>query len=215
VTSLARHPSLFERLRAEARRRAKSADPAHDFAHVERVMANAAIIAPAEGANIEVVTHAALLHEYVNLPKDHPDSARSGEFCAEAVASLLEREGVDAQLSDAVVACIRVHGFSAGLQPSSMEAAVLQDADRLDAIGAIGIARCFATCAAMGRPFYSPTDPFCDERSTDDKSWGLDHFYRKLLRLPETLNTRKARELATKRTSFLWQFLEQLRSELP
>ena len=83
--------------------------------------------------------------------------------------------------------------------PETIEGKVLQDADRLDAIGAIGIARCFATCAEMRVPFYNPDDPFCGVREPDDKRWGLDHFYRKLLRIPDGLHTATARAIAKDR----------------
>jgi len=91
---------------------------------------------------------------------------------------------------------------------------VLQDADRLDAIGAIGVARCFATCASMGGPLYAPEDPFCDGREPDDKAWGVDHFFRKLLRIPEHLSTPTGRAMAGERVAFLRAYLEQLRREV-
>ena len=171
-------PRLFSHLAEEVRRRLCSAEPAHDFCHVLRVVENARLIADAEGANSDVVRLSALLHELVNLPKHHPQSVRSGELCALQAVSLLTHEGVEKSLVQQVGESIRVHGFSAGLTANSLEAQILQDADRLDAIGAIGVARCFATCSSMGRPFYNPEDPFCEHREPDDKQWGLDHFYR-------------------------------------
>jgi uncharacterized protein len=107
-----------------------------------------------------------------------------------------------------------VHPFSLGVVPTTIEAKVLQDADRLDAIGAIGIARCFATTSVMKRPFYNPEDPFCAKREPDDKSWGLDHFYRKLLRIQDQLHTETARTMARERTAFMQAFLDQLAREL-
>jgi uncharacterized protein len=91
---------------------------------------------------------------------------------------------------------------------------VLQDADRLDAIGAIGVARCFATGAVMRQPFYHPEDPFPSSRELDDKRWSLDHFYRKLLRIPATLHTATARKLAEERARFMEAFLAQLAREI-
>ncbi len=115
---------------------------------------------------------------------------------------------------DAVAYAIRVHPFSRGVVPSTLEAKILQDADRLDAIGAIGIARTFATCAEMGRPFYCAEDPFCRGRESDDKAWGLDHFYRKLLTIQATMNTEAGRRRAADRSAFLRTYLEQLEREL-
>jgi len=190
------------------------ADPAHDFLHVRRVAALAGSIAEAEGADVVVAVGAALLHELVNLPKDHPDSRRSGDLCADAAAELLRGEAIDASRAAQICACIRDHGFSKGVVPDLLAARVLQDADRLDAIGAIGVARCFATCNAMRTPFYSERDPLCREREPDDKRFGLDHFFKKLLRIPDGLHTASARRLAGPRVALMRAYLEQFEREL-
>lgn len=192
----------------------RGSEPAHDFLHVCRVAANACSIADVEAADVAIVLAAAFLHELRNLPKDHPDSARSGEFCADEADTLLRSLKVDREMREAVCYAIRVHPFSLGITPETPEAKILQDADRLDAIGAIGIARVFATGAAMNRPFYSQDDPFCIRRPPDDKTWTLDHFYRKLLRLPEQMHTAVGREMAEERAAFLRVYLEQLRREI-
>jgi uncharacterized protein len=189
-------------------------DPAHDFLHVRRVAALARRIAEAEGADVLVAVGAALLHELVNLPKDHPDSRRSGDLCAEAAAELLRGEAIEPERAAQICACIRDHGFSKGVLPESLAARVLQDADRLDAIGAIGVARCFATCNAMRTPFYSERDPLCREREPDDKRFGLDHFFKKLLRIPDGLHTASARRLAEPRVVLMRTYLEQFEREL-
>lgn len=189
-------------------------DPAHDFLHVRRVAALARRIAEAEGADVLVAVGAALLHELVNLPKDHPESRRSGDLCAEAAAELLRGEAIEPERAAQICACIRDHGFSKGVLPESLAARVLQDADRLDAIGAIGVARCFATCNAMRTPFYSERDPLCREREPDDKRFGLDHFFKKLLRIPDGLHTASARRLAEPRVVLMRTYLEQFEREL-
>ena len=191
------------------------ADPAHDFLHVRRVAALARRIAEAEGADVLVAVGAALLHELVNLPKDHPESRRSGDLCAEAAAELLRGEAIEPERAAQICACIRDHGFSKGVLPESLAARVLQDADRLDAIGAIGVARCFATCNAMHTPFYNKRDPLCREREPDDKRFGLDHFFKKLLRIPDGLHTASARRLAEPRVVLMRTYLEQFERELP
>lgn len=190
------------------------ADPAHDILHVRRVAALARTIAAAEGVDLVVCVGAALLHELVNLPKSHPESWRSGDLCAEAAAPLLREEGVDAQRSAEICACIRDHAFSKGVLPSSLAARVMQDADRLDAIGAVGVARLFATCTAMRTPFYSEDDPLCRAREPDDRRFGLDHFFRKLLRIPAGLHTASARALAEPRARLMDEFLAQFEREL-
>jgi uncharacterized protein len=210
-------PSLWSRLHAEARARTRDNEPAHDFFHVERVMANAGAIARGEGLSAEAeaaAITAALLHELFTLPKNHPDSARAGDKCAEQARATLECEGAPSWLVEAVHAAIRDHSFSKGVMPDALETRVLQDADRLDAIGAIGLARMWATCADMKRPFYSPDDPFCESRVPDDKQWGLDHVYKKLLAIPDRLHTKTARAMAEPRVASMQRYLEQLRVEL-
>ncbi len=198
----------------EARARCEGADAAHDWLHVQRVVANARRICAADGIDAAVPVTAALLHELFNHPKGHPESHRSGEICAGHAAALLERHQADAALVEEVRYAIAVHPFSLGVVPDRISAKVLQDADRLDAIGAIGLARCFATCATMQRPFYDPEDPFCDRRAPDDKLWGLDHVFRKLLRLGDGMHTATGRSLAEARTQVLRRFVEDLRGEL-
>lgn len=206
--------ALLEPLRAVARSRCEGADAAHDWLHVTRVAANARRVALAEGADVTVAVAAALLHELFNYPKGHPDSRRSGEVCAEHAAVVLREQGWDDARAEAVCYAIRVHPFSLGVTPDTLEAKVLQDADRLDAIGAIGVARCFATCADMRRPFYDPDDPRCEHRAPDDKLWGVDHFYKKLLRLEAGMHTATARALAAERTRFMREFLDHLADEI-
>ena len=190
------------------------AGPAHDIRHVRRVTALARHLCRQLGARQDVVVPAAILHELVNLPKDHPRSSRSGDLCAEAARELLRSLGWSPSHTEEVCACIRDHSWSKGAEPPTIEAAILQDADRLDAIGAIGVARCMATCGEIGRPLYQEDDPFCTEREPDDRRYGLDHVFKKLLRIEERLNTVPARAIAKQRTAFLRQFVDQLAHEL-
>jgi uncharacterized protein len=204
----------LDRLQAAAMARLAGAGPAHDELHVARVMDSARKIAHAEGADLDVCVTAALLHELFNHPKGHPESSRSGDVCAEHATVLLREHGYDEPFIERVAYCIRVHAFSRGIMPETLEAKVLQDADRLDAIGAIGIARLFATSAEMKRPFYALDDPFCRAREPDDKQWGIDHFYRKLLRIGDGLHTATARAIAGERIAFMRAYLDQLEREL-
>lgn len=205
----------LERLQAIATERCAAAEPGHDLLHVLRVAQNARHIGTAEGAEVAIVVAAALLHELFNYPKNHPASHLSGEVCAQHASEVLQAEGWAPVSVDRICYCIRVHSYSRGIVPETLEAKVLQDADRLDAVGAIGIARCFSTGAQMHRPFYSAADPFCEHREPDDKEFTLDHFCRKLLRIPATLNTATGRDLAAERVRFLGVYLDQLRRELP
>lgn len=191
-----------------------STDPAHDYLHVQRVFHNAQLILAETPADADVVLVAVLLHELFNYPKGHPDSARSGDVCAEYAATLLEEHAFPVNKRDLVLDCIRNHSFSKGVVPSHWEGKIVQDADRLDSLGAIGIARCFATSQAMQRPFYHEFDPFAENRTPDDKQYGIDHFYVKLLKLADGMHTGLGRRLASDRTYFMRQYLAQLAREL-
>lgn len=202
-----------ESLRALAELRCRDAGPAHDWSHVERVTRLAHEIAVAEGADVEIARAAALLHELWNYPKDHPDRARSGDVAAEHAAVAL-REAGQVRLVEPVAACIREHAWSKGVTPSSLEGRVLQDADRLDAIGAIGVARCFATAGELGGKLYAPRDPMCAARAPDDRAFAIDHFFAKLLRIPDRLHTPAARALAAPRVAAMRAFLHAFAEEL-
>jgi uncharacterized protein len=207
--------ALFADLRevAEGALRRSVAPASHDFLHVLRVVENATRIATAEGANVEVCRVAALLHELVNLPKDHPESHTSGDLCAIEVEGVLFARDLPPSFVSAVVASVRDHAFSKGVVPDTLEAKVLQDADRLDAIGAIGVARCMATAAEMKSAFYASSDPFAKARALDDRSFALDHFQKKLFRIPERLHTATAKRLAEERMAFMRAFVDALARE--
>ena len=205
--------SLMQRLRAVAQSRCARNGPAHDFLHVMRVLESARHIGQAENANLDVVLPAALLHELFNYPKGHPQSHLSGEVCAGHAAEALLDNDCPAHLIAPIIECVRIHAFSRGIVPTTIEGKVLQDADRLDAIGAIGIAL-LCHVPEMAVPFYQSEDPFCQRREPDDRQWGLDHFYRKLLRIPDGLHTATARAIAGNRMHIMKTFLEQLREEI-
>ena len=191
-------------------------DSAHDLAHVLRVAGHARVIGEAEGADVEVCVAAAWLHDLVYLPKNHPDASETAARAAALIPELAVE--ADAGLDDRVgeiQTAVAEHSFSRGLRASTLESAVLQDADRLDAIGAIGIARCFATGGSFGGALWHPDDPFAKGgRALDDKAFSLDHFERKLLRLAPEMNTAAGRAMAAVREETMAAFLSALRSEL-
>jgi uncharacterized protein len=198
----------------QAARDASSKDPAHDFLHVQRVVKNAQLILKDVPADAEVVIPAILLHELFNYPKSDPRSHLSGDICAERAGVILDECHYPPEKRHRVLDCIRFHSFSRGIVPDHIEGKIVQDADRLDAIGAIGIARLFATCAEMQRPFYNDSDPFGKHRELNDKAYGLDHFYTKLFKLADGMHTAVAKEIAFKRTEFMMEYIEQLKSEV-
>lgn len=191
-----------------------SSDCAHDFLHVERVVKNAQMIMEDVPADAEVVIPAVLLHEIFNYPKGHPQSKFSGDVCAEKAASILEGVQYPMGKREHVLDCIRYHSFSRGVVPQHMEGKIVQDADRLDALGAIGIARLFATCVDMKVPFYNPVDPFARHREIDDKRYGVDHFYAKLFKLASGMHTDAAKRIALQRTEFMKDYIRQLQTEI-
>ncbi len=189
-------------------------DPSHDFAHVMRVHAWAVRLGRELNADLSLLEPAAYLHDVVSVPKNHPDRARAAEMAAEKARSVLVDFGWDETSIRAITLAISEHSFSAGKAPTSLESAILQDADRLDAIGSIGIARVFACGTRMGAAFYDPVDPFSENRPLDDKKFSLDHFYVKLLKLPERMNTDPARREAQRRLETMERFLAQLEREM-
>lgn len=167
------------------------------------------------GADLDVLMPAAFLHDVVNVPKNSPMRAEASRLASEKARAILEEASeIDGQLLGRIVAAIEEHSFSRGLKPSSLESAILQDADRLDAIGAVGIMRTTSCGVAMGSRYYEPKDPFARSRELDDRRYTIDHFFAKLLKLEGLMNTEPARREAKARSEFMRAFLERLRSEI-
>jgi uncharacterized protein len=191
-----------------------NADPGHGPVHLERVVATAMRLAAEEGARVDIVLPAAWLHDCVHVAKDSPERSRASTLAADHALEFLQDAGYPPACLPDVRHAIEAHSYSAGIAPRTVEAKVVQDADRLDALGAIGLARCLAVGTALGRPLYGPTDPFCRERAPDENGASMDHFYAKLLKLAGTMQTAAGRREAARRTAFLEAFLAQLESEI-
>lgn len=185
-------------------------DGAHDLGHLDRVWANARAIALTEGGDLVCLLAAAYFHDYVNLPKSAPNRAKASQLSAAAAREVLRDEGMDTARIDAVCHAIEAHSFSAGIAPRTLEAAILQDADRLEALGAIGVARCFAVTGQMGGALFDQADPMALNRPLDDRAFALDHFQTKLLRLPETMQTATGRAMAEERAEWMMSFRTRL-----
>jgi uncharacterized protein len=194
--------------------RAVDGDAAHDVEHVRRVVANARRLAHVEGARLEIVVPAAWLHDCVAVAKDSPDRSRGSALAAAEASRLLSGWGHAPETVAEVAHAIEAHSFSAGVAPRTIEARVVQDADRLDALGALGLSRCLMLGGALGRPLYDPGDPFCRHRPADDRTATVDHFYVKLLRLADGFQTAAGRAEAAQRTTVLRAFLDALDREL-
>jgi len=191
-----------------------AADAAHDLSHVRRVVGNARRLAADEEAALEVVIPAAWLHDCVIVAKDHQLRSQASQLAAETAVRFLRAHHYPQTYLDAIAHAIAAHSFSANIPPRTIEAKVVQDADRLDAIGAIGIARCFIVGGVLQRPIYHETDPFCRRRDPDDAVAAVDHFYTKLLRLAGTMQTEAGKREAQARTQVMREFLAQLEAEL-
>ncbi len=189
-------------------------DSAHDFEHVMRVYKNAQKICILENANEKLVLSAALLHDIVSYPKSDKRSKLSSIQSAKKSERILKKYNFSKEEIGIISDAIRDHSFSQNTTPRTLEGEILQDADRLDALGAIGIARVFATGGSLKRPFYNIDDPFCKTRTPDDKTWTVDHFFQKLLKLESLMNTKSGKIEAKKRTSTLKEFLKQLKQEI-
>ncbi len=195
-------------------------DLAHDHLHVSRVYKWAMKLALEAKADPELTGAAALVHDLVNIPKEHRDRPLGSERSAEASRGLLANAGYSPNEVSIIVEAVRTTSWSRGLKPTSNIGRVLQDADRLDAIGAIGIARTFACAQAMssrGQPsrFYNPQDPVArTNRLLNDAKQPVDHFYAKLLKLADTMHTETAKAEAKKRHQSMLEFLSDLEREL-
>ena len=193
---------------------AQGQDTAHDFDHVRRVVANAKELAALEHGRLEVILPAAWLHDLVTIPKGHPNRSDASRQSAQEAVALLEKQHYPAELLPEIAHCIEAHSFSAGIEPRTREACIVQDADRLDALGAIGIARCFATAGELRGQLYHASDPFARNRELNDALYALDHFETKLFRVGQTLRTPSAKKVGESRVAFMRAYLTQLRSEL-
>ena len=189
-------------------------DPAHDREHVRRVVANARRLAAAEGADPAVVIPAAWLHDCVIVPKHSEHRSRASQMAAERAGGFLREIGYPAEHIPAIEHAIAAHSFSAGIPPRTREAQVVQDADRLDALGAIGIARTLLLGGAMGKPLYDRDEPLPASRTPDDKNNVIDHFYVKLLGLAATMHTAAARQEGERRTQLMQGYLQALAREV-
>ncbi|HLO66597.1 MAG TPA: HD domain-containing protein [Holophaga sp.] len=195
---------------------AEAGDGAHDAHHLRRVWRSARAIAHAEGeGDLLTLLAAAYLHDAVNPPKDSPLRSRASRLSADYARELLPRMGFDPARIPGAAHAIEAHSWSAGIEPLTAEARILQDADRLEALGAIGLARCFYTGGRMGGALWEASDPFGRSgRALNDSAYSVDHFPLKLLRLADGMRTGEGRRQAKARTRVLERFLKDLEREL-
>lgn len=174
----------------------------HDYYHIERVVINARKILQTEQADSFIAELAAWLHD-LGDHKLHNGIDKSEEL----ISAFLKSLAIEQSIIDRIIEIVSQVSFSKGNKPSSIEAEIVQDADRLDAIGAIGIARCFAYGGSKNRILYSP-----DEKEKENSS--VQHFYDKLFKLKDMMNTESAKLIAAKRHSFMKEYIAEFYREV-
>ena len=192
-----------------------ASDGAHDLGHLDRVWKSCRLIALDEpGADGDVLAVAAYFHDAVNLPKDSPDRAQASRRSADLAVRELAAMGFDAGRLAAVHHAIAAHSFSAGIAPETVEARILQDADRLEALGAIGLARMFLIAGQMGGALFDAADPLAMERALDDRRFALDHLEVKLFPVAAAMQTATGRRMAAERAEWMESFRTRLLHEI-
>lgn len=193
---------------------------AHDRQHIARVYQWAMRLSDEGGVEADLAGAMALVHDLAFVPKDSPDRALGGERSAQLASAVLSAAGYTADEVAAIAEAVRTSSWSRGFKPTNPLGIVLQDADRLDAIGAVGLLRTVACAQYMSRPdrpgrFYHDGDPFADGgRALDDKAQAIDHCYAKLLKLAAGMHLPTAKAEAALRHAAMVEFLGALRREL-
>ncbi|EGQ9270614.1 HD domain-containing protein [Vibrio parahaemolyticus] len=206
--------SQFEPLFLEFMQQEMQVDAAHDIEHVKRVVKTAKQLCDEENADIAIVLPAAYLHDCFTYPKDHPNRKQSSAIAAKKAIAYLESVQYPQHYHDAIAHAIEAHSFSANIRPNTLEAQIVQDADRLDALGAIGVTRCIQVSTHFNAQLYNDNDMFAKERELNDKQFTVDHFQTKLFKIVDTMNTESAKLEANKRKAFMQTYLKQLHDEV-
>jgi uncharacterized protein len=190
-------------------------DGAHNLDHVDRVWKLCQLIGSGEeGVDWIVLLATAYFHDVVSYPKNHPLSDTSAQAAAIRTRHILHELDFPRKKISRVEDAISRHSYSSSKTAKSIEEKIIQDADRIDALGAIGIARMFYTAGRMGSRLYDPVDPYAEHRSLDDKRFALDHIRTKLNKLVAKINTQKGKEVAEERVRLLETFEDQLAREI-
>lgn len=187
-------------------------DAGHDLAHSLRVAVWTLRLAPGVAPRDAIA--AALLHDAVNLPKNHPERSTASARSADFARARLPLAGFAQGAITAIASAVEEHSYSRGLTPTSELGRALQDADRLETLGSIGLMRVFSTGTRMGARYFHPDDPWASERELDDLHFSIDHFATKLLLLPATMNTQAGRDEAVRRAQRMRRFIVDLAEEL-
>lgn len=189
-------------------------DASHDLNHFRRVYKIALEIAKNYDVDELVLLASAYFHDIVGFKKNDPKRSQASYYASLKAEVILKELKFPDEKIEAVKHCILAHSYSANIKPDTLEAKIIQDSDRMEAIGAIGLARVFYVSGQMNSKLFDSNDPFAENRELNDKKYAVDHFYTKLLKLEKTMQTEGGKVIAQKRTQVLRVFLENLKSEL-
>jgi uncharacterized protein len=214
MTTENRDPAFWQPRLAALAAGSAGTDGAHDASHLARVWRTAqALLASHPEADPLVVMAACYLHDLVNLPKNHPERSQASRRSAQLARHQLAWMGFPPELLDGVAHAIAAHSYSAAIPAETIEAKIVQDADRIDALGAVGLTRVFYIGGQLGRPLAHADDPLARERALDDAEYTLDHFAVKLAALPGMMQTDAGRRVAERRVALLMDFRTRFAQE--
>lgn len=188
-------------------------DGSHDLSHFKRVWRLADKLS-SESEDKLTILAACYFHDIVNYPKNDPRRPQSSRDAAIKSKEILTNMNFPVDKLNSVAHCIESHSFSANIKPETIEAEIVQDSDRMESLGAIGLARTFYVAGRMGSQLFDGDDPFAQNRNLDDSQYAIDHFKTKLFKLPATMKTNSGKEEAIKRVRILEDFLDNLKEEL-
>lgn len=191
-----------------------NSDGSHDLSHIHRVWKNVCRIQAVDGGDLKVLLAATILHDCVAVEKDSPLRSQASTLSSQKAASILGSMAWPTSDIELAAGAIKAHSFSAGIEPETLEAKILQDADRLDAIGMVGVARCFYVSGRLGRSLYDFENPTAAGREFDDKTFAIEHFHTKLLKLNSGFLTGEGSRLAQQRHARLESFLTEFMDEI-
>ncbi|MFB5661784.1 HD domain-containing protein [Alteribacillus sp. HJP-4] len=196
---------ILQQAKTEAHRFFQNTDPAHDFWHSHRVAVWSVRLAEEEGADRFICELAAWLHDIADSKLNETEHAGQAN-----VKNWLDQHVENSHKRDHVMDIIKTMSWRKGSNPpmNTLEGRIVQDADRLDAIGAIGIARAFAYSGSHGKPLHEPAAEDKDNRDT-----AIQHFFDKLFLLKSLMNTETAKKVANQRQKYMISYLEQFYSE--
>jgi len=205
----------FEAICAEARQLFRGSRGSHDWEHTERVCALAEHIGRREGADLEIVRYAAVLHDIARSEEDHTngriDHAQRG---AEMAHEILTRNGFDENASARITHCIAAHRFRSDYHPQTLEARVLFDADKLDSIGAVGIGRAFLFAGEVGAKLHNPGVDIEQTKAYTEEDTAYREYQVKLRHVRDRVLTAEGKRLAQERHDFMVAFFERLNQEV-